>query len=818
MEILGVKNLSGRRGTERLQSWRWLMINTPLRSVTPTIDIYIKLAQYPILCDMIRVRMREELFRRGIISQEDFEKEVKNKAMESQRREGLQDPYSQEEANIWNKRKERVRDFQTDAYFANNLGSAVLDGIVEEVLHSQPSPTDSVQLTFNPEIAPWELLFRQGEIYERMPPPEREKANHHLQEIKVVLIKRMISDQLPFIGVAKKVFTIGDLRRIYERLIGLGKIGGKAAGMVLAWRILQQQDAQFGPDISKLVGIPDSYFIGSEVIYDFRLANKLDNYMNQKYRPLDEIREDYPRIVEAHLQGRFSEPIVEQLRLLLANIGNDPLIVRSSSLLEDNFGFSFAGKYHSYFCPNQSTPEENLAALLEAIKRVYASTLNPDAILYRQQHGLIDYDERMAILLQRVRGKQYGRYFMPTVAGVAFSHNPFRWNPKIRRQDGFLRAVWGLGTRAVDRVEHDFPRMIALSHPQLRPETTAKAMRQYAQWYVDVIDLEENTFKTLHVRDVLRTDYPELRFIASLDKGDYLQEIMGAGMVTSQDQFVLTFNNLTKDQKFIKLMRTALHRLETTYTVPVDVEFTIDIVNQYPYPEYKLHILQCRPLSQRSDESAVVIPPDIPQEDILFKSYELIPDGRAEGIRYIIFVDPEKYAAIPDTAIKLELGRIIGRLNKRLEDEQFVLMGPGRWGSANLELGVRVTYADIFNTKVLVEIAVMKNGHSPELSYGTHFFQDLVESGIHSLPMRLGNGKGCFDWDFFRNAPNALAQLLPGDAHLSDYLHVIDIATTSGPDRRLNILMDGANDEAVGYLVAGEWQRSDNNEGQLSTF
>ncbi|MBE2198953.1 MAG: PEP/pyruvate-binding domain-containing protein [Anaerolinea sp.] len=794
------------------------MINTPLRSVTPTIDIYIKLAQYPILCDMIRVRMREELFRRGIISQEDFEKEVKNKAMESQRREGLQDPYSQEEASIWNKRKERVRDFQTDAYFANNLGSAVLDGIVDEVLHSQPSPTDSVQLTFNPEIAPWELLFRQGEIYERMPPPEREKTNHHLQEIKVVLIKRMISDQLPFIGVAKKVFTIGDLRRIYERLIGLGKIGGKAAGMVLAWRILQQQDAEFGPDISKLVGIPDSYFIGSEAIYDFRLANKLDNYMNQKYRPLDEIREDYPRIVEAHLQGRFSEPIVEQLRLLLANIGNDPLIVRSSSLLEDNFGFSFAGKYHSYFCPNQGAPEENLAALLEAIKRVYASTLNPDAILYRQQHGLIDYDERMAILLQRVRGKQYGRYFMPTVAGVAFSRNPFRWNPKIRRQDGFLRAVWGLGTRAVDRVEHDFPRMIALSHPQLRPETTAKAMRQYAQWYVDVIDLEENTFKTLHVRDVLRTDYPELRFIASLDKGDYLQEIMGAGMVTSQDQFVLTFNNLTKDQKFIKLMRTALHRLETTYMVPVDVEFTIDIVNQYPYPEYKLHILQCRPLSQRSDESAVVIPPDIPQEDILFKSYELIPDGRAEGIRYIIFVDPEKYAAIPDTAIKLELGRIIGRLNKRLEDEQFVLMGPGRWGSANLELGVRVTYADIFNTKVLVEIAVMKNGHSPELSYGTHFFQDLVESGIHSLPMRLGNGKGCFDWDFFRNAPNALAHLLPGDAHLSDYLHVIDIATTSGPDRRLNILMDGANDEAVGYLVAGEWQRSDNNEGQLSTF
>ncbi|MCA9961296.1 MAG: PEP/pyruvate-binding domain-containing protein [Anaerolineales bacterium] len=792
-------------------------MNTPLRSVTPTIDIYIKLAQFPILCDLIRVRMREELFKRGIISQEDFEKEVKEKAMESQRREGLLDPYTQEEASIWNKRKERVRDFQTDAYFANNLGSTVLESVIEDVLHSQPSPTDSAHLTFNPEIAPWELLFRQAEIYERMPPPERKKVEHHLQEIKVVLIKRMISDQLPFIGVAKTVFTIGDLRRIYERLIGTGKIGGKAAGMVLAWRILQQRDPEFGPDISKFVEIPDSYFLGSEVIYDFRLANKLDNYMNQKYRPLDEIREEYPRIVDAHLRGRFSQPIVEQLRLVLANIGNDPLIVRSSSLLEDNFGFSFAGKYQSYFCPNQGTPEENLAALLEAIKRVYASTLNPDAILYRQHHGLIDYDERMAILLQRVRGKQYGRYFMPTVAGVAFSRNPFRWNPKIRREDGFLRAVWGLGTRAVDRVENDFPRMIALSHPQLRPETTAKAVRQYSQWHVDVIDLEENTFKTISVRDVLHADYPELRFIASLDKGDYLQEIMGAGMVTPQDRFVLTFNNLTKDQKFVKLMRTALQRLESAYSVPVDVEFTVEIVPKYPHPDYTLHILQCRPLSQRTDESAVVIPQEIPEDDVLFKSFELIPDGRAEGVRYIIYVDPDKYAAVPDLSIKLELGRAIGRLNKRLEDERFILMGPGRWGSTNLELGVRVTYADIYNTKVLVEMAVVKDGHSPELSYGTHFFQDLVESGIYSLPLRLGEGQGCFRWDFFRDAPNVLGELLPDDARLSEYLQVIDVTAVAGTHRRLNILMDGSHDEAVGYLVTGEWQRSDS-AGQVSIF
>lgn len=793
------------------------MSTAPLRSVTPAIDIYIKLAQYPILSDQIRHRMREELFRRGIIDSANFEEEIKQKAVESQRREGLYDPFGQEEANIWQRRKERIRDFQTDAYFANNLGSALLEQIVDEVLRNQPAATRSIELNFNPEIAPWDLLFRQGEIYEAMPPPEQEKVKHHLQEIKVVLIKRMISDQLPFIGVARQVFNIADLRRIYRRRIGAGKIGGKAAGMMLAWKILQQTDPEMGPDISDAVGIPDSYFIGTEVIYDFRLMNKLDKFMNQKYRPLDEIRVEYPRVVEAHLQGKFPVKIVHQLRELLAKMGNSPLIVRSSSLLEDNFGYSFAGKYNSYFCPNQGTAEENLKALLDAIRRVYASSLNPDAILYRKKHGLIDYDERMAILLQQVRGKQYGRYFMPTIAGVGFSQNPFRWNAKIRREDGFLRIVWGMGTRAVDRVDNDYPRMIALSHPQLRPETTAKAIRQYSQWYVDVVDLEENRFKTLPVRQVLKEDYPELRHIASIRKGDYLKEIISAIKLKEREEFVLTFNALTKDRKFIKLMRTALMRLEQTYGIPVDIEFTVEVVPNYPYPDYKLHILQCRPLSQRSEVTPVEIPKNIPQEDILFTAYELVPDGKAEGVRYIVFVDPERYGQIADQTVKLELGRAVRRLNKRLENESFILMGPGRWGSANIELGIKVTYADIYNTKVLIEMGIPQHGSVPELSYGTHFFQDLVESGIYALALYVSEEKSVFNWSFFRDSPNALAKLSPEDADLSPYLRVIDVATATN-NCRLNILMDGSADEAVGYLVDGDWPAPDHSQASISTF
>lgn len=773
----------------------------PIRSITPTIDIYIRLAQYPTLAHEIRVRMREELFQRGIIDPQSLKDEVKAKALESQRREGLYDPFGQEQAHIWQKRKDRIRDFQTDAYFGNNLSIALLDSIIEDVLNNQPGHTDSIELTFNPEIAPWEMLFRQGELYESLPPDQLENVKHHLQEIKVVLIKGMISDQLRFIAVAKHVLSIADLRHIYRRRIGGGKIGGKAAGMLLAWKILQQKPSGNSPDISDSVEIPDSYFLGSEVIYDFRLMNNLDSYMNQKYRPLEEIRKEHPKIEADHLAGRFPDNIVGSLRYVLHQFGDDPIIVRSSSLLEDNFGFSFAGKYSSYFCPNQGTPEENLQDLMDAIRRVYASTINPDAILYRQHHGLIDYDERMAVLLQRVRGKRYGRYFFPTIAGVGFSRNPFRWHPKIDRNVGFLRIVWGVGTRAVDRVDNDYPRMISLSHPQLRPESTPAAQRQYAQWYIDLVDLEENKFTTLPVNDVLGLDYPDLRTIASQDKGDYLQRILSIGGLNDKDRFVLTFETLVRDRKFVTLMRTALARLEEGYKTPVDIEFTIEILPGRPYPDYKLHLLQCRPLSQRKTEEEVTILTDVPEQRILFTSRGLIPNGRAEQVRYIIFVNPEKYREIPDTITKLELGRAIGRLNKLLENESFILIGPGRWGSTNLELGVRVTYADIYNTKVLIELGVAQDGKPPELSYGTHFFQDLVESGIHSLPIPLHLEGASFNWRFFRLAPNSLGKLLPEDEKLSKYLQVIDLPqVTNG--YRLDVLMDGTNnDEAIGYLI-----------------
>ena len=237
-------------------------METPIRSKTSTIDIYVKLAQYPILADRIRDRMRDEIFRKGIVAERVFEEEVIEKAIASQRREGVYDPFNRESAAIWKTRTARIREFQTDFYFGNNFPPQRFDELVKEVIENNNPKADQIDLSFNPELAPWEMLFRQGEIYESIPESGRERVRHHLEEIRVVLIKGMISDHLQFIGVAKKVLSIKDLRMLYARRIGEGKIGGKAAGMILAWRILKNH-----PELTDKVFIPESYFIGSCLLY-----------------------------------------------------------------------------------------------------------------------------------------------------------------------------------------------------------------------------------------------------------------------------------------------------------------------------------------------------------------------------------------------------------------------------------------------------------------------------------------------------------------------------------------------------------------------
>ena len=761
--------------------------------------IYLELRQYPILARRIRERMLEELFNRGVITPEQFEAEVEQKAVESQAREGITNPLYEESAAIWAERIRIVRERLTDFYFAYNLPHELFQAIVTNTI-SRRAPHRDVFLSFNPELAPWELLFAQAERYQELPPEEQAEVKHHLQEIIVVLIKGMISDQLAFVGIARDYFTIDDLHEILERRIGRGKIGGKAAGMLLAWKILQRHAEKIGDqDLRDHLTIPESFYVGADVFYDFLLLNDLYEFMNQKYRNREDVEADYPRIQAAYAAGRFPPAVVRGLEDILRQVGNAPLIVRSSSLLEDNFGYAFSGKYESFFCPNQGSLEENLAALQSAIRRVYASVLNPDALTYRRNRGLLDYDERMAILIQKVEGKQRGDYFFPTLAGVAFSRNPHRWNPRIRVEDGFVRLVLGLGTRAVDRVANDYPRTIALSHPTLRPEVTPQQIKRYSQHFVDVLDLKENQLETLPLAEIPLDEIRALRYLVSVDDGDLLRPMISSRSHSSSENLVLTFNQLLQRTRFVAIIKETLQTLETHYKRPVDVEFAFDVCYDYPTLELNLSLLQCRPLSRRDDSERHQIPTNIYKRDIVFTANQMVPHGAVNNIEYVVYINPDVYATIPDNVVRIELARVVGRLNKRLEGHTFILMGPGRWGSSNIELGVKVRYADIYNTRALIEVAMQRAGGRPEVSYGTHFFQDLVETKIYPLALYPGEPGILFDDNFLDQSPNELSALLPNDATFADYVQVIHVPTAAD-GRHLQLVMNADEEKAIAYL------------------
>jgi hypothetical protein len=762
------------------------------------LEIYLEISRYPILASTIRQRMRQELYARGIISPTDFENEIKTKAIQSQRREGLRDPLVEESEDVWQRRVAHFRDNLTDFYFAHNLPHAMFEDIVRDVL-AKRIPRDDVLLTFNPELAPWDLLFARGEAYEALPPEQRARVEHHQREIVVVLTKGLISDQLGFVGIAKDIFTVADLQAIRRRRLGRGKIGGKAAGMMVAYKILSLAEANGDLDLKSHVVIPESYFIGADVVYDFISHNDLHHFNDQKYKSRAQIEAEYPHVREVFRHGEFPQDVVAGLREILDKVGNRPLIVRSSSLLEDNFGTSFAGKYESYFCPNQGTPGENLEALLSAIALVYASVFSPDALFYRQQMGLLDYDERMAILLQEVQGERHGDHFFPTLAGVAFSHNPFRWTARIRPEDGFLRLVWGLGTRAVERVSNDYPRMVALSHPHLRPEVGAVEIRRYSQHFVDAINLAENRFETLPVADLLDMNFPSARLLVSVNRGDYLQAPLSYDPGLSPRDLVLTFEHLLTHTRFVPLMKAILQTLSQAFARHVDVEFTADIVPGYPQPDFLVHLLQCRPQSSQESAYAVEMPVTVSEADTIFTADRLVPHGRVQRIRYVVFVDPHAYNHLSDETTRLQLARIVGRLNQILGKKQFILVGPGRWGSANPDLGVKVTYADIYNTAMLIEIGLSDGDSTPEASYGTHFFQDLVEAEIYPLALYPDQGTTSFNWAFFCDSPSVLADLLPGSARYASYVRVIDVPAVTG-GKHLEVIMDGESNQALGYL------------------
>ncbi|MFQ5473492.1 MAG: PEP/pyruvate-binding domain-containing protein, partial [Dehalococcoidia bacterium] len=613
------------------------------------------LRAYPHLSERIYREILVSLHTQGIVSIDSIHDEARARA--GQDNDDIRTDPNQAERDRWDERQRFFVDQITREHAREHLTEADIDDIVNLTIKREK--VQSLELVANLGNVSFKDLADNIRRFCEVPLGETKLAPSEVVGTRVALIRHFISDQLEFIGIAKNHLHIRDFDDLIERMLGsdteIGRIGGKAGGMLLAYKILaaaEPADESFLP-----LAIPESYYLRSEVVEDFLRLNRLDEYRSQKYKPIEDVTREYPLIRGVFRHGDFPLKIIHGLRHILRTLGTHPLIVRSSSLLEDRIGTAFCGKYASYFLANQGTLEQRLRALLGAIAEVYASVMAPDPIIYRREHNLIDYVEEMGVLIQKVVGFKCGDYFLPALAGVAFSRNEYCWSPRIKREDGLVRLVMGLGTRAVDRSGSDYPRMVALGVPTIRPESSVQEIVRCAQRMVDVVDLKTNRFRAVRLADLLerRADLPMLDKIVSIHQDDELTMPPGEHVAADPSDLCITFDKLLRDTPFAPRIMSMLRRLEEAYGGPVDMEFACD--------GERFYVLQCRALAAAADAAPVKIPTDIPEEDVVFDAHRYVRTGLVEDIRYIVYVDADAYDAVPTRERRVALARVVGRIN-----------------------------------------------------------------------------------------------------------------------------------------------------------
>ena len=523
-------------------------------------------------------------------------------------------------------------------------------------------------------------------------------------------------------ALVKKHFEPDDYFEVRDHMVGTGMIGGKACGMLLA-RAIIRNDA---PEVDEVLEPHDSFYVGSDVYYTYIVDN---GFWDVRIRQRTE--EGYFELAEEFAtrlrEGSFSPVLREQFERIVDYYGQDPYIVRSSSILEDGFGNAFAGKYESVFCANKGSIEQRVAEFEEAVKTVYASSMNLSALDYRKRRGLDKRDEQMALLVMRVSGTYYGPYYMPCAAGVGYSYSPYRFLESIDPKAGMLRLVMGLGTSAVDRTEGSYPRLVSLDAPERTIYTEVCDRHQYSQRKLEVVRDSERVLEQLDLSAI----EPELpRYLADIllehdTDAEYRLREMGRD---TQVRFI-SCRGLVKNEEMMSRMQRMMQAIQAEYDYPVDTEFTINLSDD---GEYLINLLQCRPLQVLNDEAKISIPENIGDGNIFLENKGVSMGlSRQSDLDIIVYVDPVAYYHMP-YADKPAVAKMIGRVNwsYRDRDRHMMLVVPGRVGTSSPELGVPVTFSDISAFEAICEVEEKEAGYNPELSYGSHMFQDLVEADI----------------------------------------------------------------------------------------
>lgn len=547
-------------------------------------------------------------------------------------------------------------------------------------------------------------------------------------------------------------FDEEDFRKIEAHKTGDGVVGGKACGFLIVEKLIEVLLPEYRGYWKRC----PSWFVGTDIFCQVRDG-----------KSLDEFTEEFERI--------------------LTFFGEDPFIVRSSSLMEDGYDNAFFGKYESVFCPNQGTTEERLCELMRAVQRVYDSVRNEEAVEYRKKWHRTDREERMGLLIQKVTGNRIGDLFFPVAAGMGCSYNPYKWMEHINPEAGMLRMVVGLGTRAVTRTPGDYPRLVGLDCALGNLWGTTGEKHKYSQRNMDVIDLRQRTVCTKSLSELLEL-MPKVYRKLTLERDTDAEEIL-ARRGDYRKIYFADCQGMVEDRTFIRMMKTMLKRLEETYRQPVDIEFALTASEE---EGWKVTVFQCRPLRAGiSDE--VKIPKDADREFLFDVRRTSMRRSKEQTLDYIVWIDPQAYYEYPYKK-KADVGRLVGKINHILEDREAsaLLLAPGRIGTSSPELGVPVSYAEISGFSAICEVAYGKAGYRPELSYGSHMFQNLVEADVYYGAINENSKTRIYRPEMLKAYPEVLEELAGNEnPELGRIVKVYDV-------RELAVLyLDAAEGRAV---------------------
>lgn len=527
----------------------------------------------------------------------------------------------------------------------------------------------------------------------------------------------------------------------YDRYIsfarmGDGSLGGKARGLAFLNRLIEKHSlTDRYENIS--ISIPRSIVISTEYFDEFILENGLQYVIDS------ELSDD--EILSEFVASRLPEGLISGLKTYLKTV-DTPLAVRSSSKLEDSNYQPFAGVYSTYMIPHVDNKDMMLRILDKAIKSVYASVFYNGSRTYIQTTGNLQSEEKMAVVIQNICGSEHNGLYYPLISGVGRSVNFYPIGGE-RMEDGIVNVVFGLGKSVVEggktlRFSPEFPKKILqLSQPYL-------AMRD-SQKMMFALDLRPGAFKISRNEGVNLAHIPVTEVIPDYANSNLVFSTYSAvdsrivPGVEESGARIVSFDAILKYGKYplAKALSEIMDICRKELLCEVEIEFAADVA---PSGKLSLKLLQVRPISSYSAEQEVNFDELKTSLGTLFlESGKALGNGFVNDVSHIVYIAPDKFNSLSTREIAAELAEINNTFKSR--NEGYILIGPGRWGSSDPNLGIPVIWSDISEAKMIVEYSMP--GFQVEPSQGTHFFQNITSLGVGYLSIDTVAGDGNVDFD-----------------------------------------------------------------------